>query len=1103
MNIIRLATERRVTVAMVTIALVLFGLIGLSRLKVNLLPDLSYPTLTVRTEYIGAAPSEIENLISEPLEEALGVVKNLRRIRSVSRTGQSDVILEFSWGTEMDAASLDVREKLELIQLPLDVKKPLLLRFDPSTEPILRLALAADSSGENAVAQSELRRYAEEDLKKRLEPIEGVAAVKVSGGLEDEIQVEIDQDRLKALGLDVNTVIERLRAENVNISSGRLDEASQRYLVRTVNQFANLEEMGQMLVVVRAGVPVKLHEIATVTQGHKERQAIIRNDGQEAVEIAIYKEGDANTVSVAEDVLADVERLRKEIPAGSTLGTVDDQSIFIKSSIREVVEAAVVGGLLSILVIFLFLGEGWATLVIALSLPVSIIATFFFMQQFGIGLNVMSLGGIALATGMVVDNAIVVLENTRRLRDLGYGVIEAAVKGTSEVGMAITASTFTHIAVFLPLVFVEGIAGQLFSDQALTVTFAMLISLFVAVTLIPMLASLGAPGRTEMLPPEPVATSPRHWLMSNRPRWTAMRIVLAPVWLLITAVRGLFWLTGKAFYWFAVALRLIGRGLAKLAGWALTPPARLTMHFFDLTLSAYDRALPWSLRNPAIVLGVAMLSLVGSLLLVSKLGIELIPEFAQGRLQVDLKLPVGTPLDKTDQVIAQLQKRALTVDGIDHVFATAGTGARLDANPTEAGENVGKLLVSLKPHTPRSEEPRIVGSLREVTDALPGSEAKFSRPQLFSFETPLEIQISGYDLEQLKSASGAIANDMRDQTIFADVKNSQEQGAPEVRIYFDQEKISQLGLTTRQVADQVVRKVRGEVATRYSLRDRKIDVLVRATERDRDSVDAVRRLIVNPGSVNPVPLDAVARIEVTEGPSEIRRIDQERVAVISASLRGDLGAAVKVAQQIVDRHVLPPGTVARVAGQSEDLDASFRSLAMALALAVFMVYLVMASQFESLLHPFLILFTIPLALVGAIVSLWLTGTTLSIIVFIGLIMLVGIVVSNAIVLIDRVNQLRSEGMEKRQALSEGGRTRLRPIIMTTITTLFGFLPMAIGLGDGAELRQPLAITVIGGLIFSTLLTLLVIPVLYDLVDRRVSYRRPIEEPALVGGAPTP
>ncbi|MCB1611170.1 MAG: efflux RND transporter permease subunit, partial [Xanthomonadales bacterium] len=377
MNIVRLATERRVTIAMVTIALVLFGLIGLSRLKVNLLPDLSYPTLTVRTEYVGAAPAEIENLITEPLEEALGVVKSLKRIRSVSRTGQSDVILEFTWGTNMDDAGMDVREKLELIQLPLDVKKPLLLRFDPSTEPVMRLALATgvnDSDANSVAALTELRRYAEEDLKKRLEPIEGVAAVKVSGGLEDEIQVEIDQNRLKQLNLDVNTVIERLRQENINISSGRLDEASQRYLVRTINQFSTLTDMGDMVVAVSAGVPVKLRDVATVTQGYKERQAIIRSDGQEAVEIAIYKEGDANTVSVAEAVVKALERYKDEVPEGAKLTTVDDQSIFIKSSIREVVDAAVIGGLLSILVIFLFLGEAWATLVIALSLPVSIIA---------------------------------------------------------------------------------------------------------------------------------------------------------------------------------------------------------------------------------------------------------------------------------------------------------------------------------------------------------------------------------------------------------------------------------------------------------------------------------------------------------------------------------------------------------------------------------------------------------------------------------------------------------------------------------------------------------------------------------------------------------
>ena len=559
MNLVHFAVERRVTIAMFTIAMVLFGLIGLSRLNVNLLPDLSYPTLTVRTEYLGAAPAEVENLISEPLEEQLGVVKNLKRIRSVSRTGQSDVILEFAWGTDMDSASLDVREKLELIQLPLEVEQPLLLRFDPSTEPVLRYALAGDA--ENGASLFELRRYAEEDLKKRLEPVEGVAAVKVSGGLEDEIQVDIDQNRLKQLNLDVNSVIERLRAENVNISSGRLDEASQRYLVRTINQFDTLERMGEMLVSTQ-GTPVKLKDIAIVRQGSKERQAIIRSDGKEAVEIALYKEGDANTVAVADGVEKALERLKDQIPAGAKLTKIDDQSTFIRSSIREVVEAAVVGGALSILIIYMFLGQAWATLVIALSLPVSIIATFFFMLQFSIGLNVMSLGGIALATGMVVDNAIVVLENIRRLRDQGLSMIEATVQGTSEVGMAISASTFTHIAVFLPLVFVEGIAGQLFGDQALTITFAMLISLLVAITLIPMLASMGAPGEredSEAAPlPVSVAREP-HWLMANKPVLNDMRLLLFPVWLLLFVLRVL-WMVVKRICF----------GVAQLAHWVLS-----------------------------------------------------------------------------------------------------------------------------------------------------------------------------------------------------------------------------------------------------------------------------------------------------------------------------------------------------------------------------------------------------------------------------------------------------------------------------------------------------------------------------------------------------
>ncbi|WP_042815346.1 efflux RND transporter permease subunit, partial [Xanthomonas citri] len=542
-GLVAFATRRRVTIAMITVTMLLFGLIALRSLKVNLLPDLSYPTLTVRTEYTGAAPAEIETLVTEPVEEAVGVVKNLRKLKSISRTGQSDVVLEFAWGTNMDQASLEVRDKMEALSLPLETKPPVLLRFNPSTEPIMRLALSpkqAPASDTDAIRQlTGLRRYADEDLKKKLEPVAGVAAVKVGGGLEDEIQVDIDQQKLAQLNLPIDNVITRLKEENVNISGGRLEEGSQRYLVRTVNQFVDLDEIRNMLVTTQSssgsaaeaamqqmyaiaastgsqaalaaaaevqstsssssssiagGMPVRLKDVAQVRQGYKEREAIIRLGGKEAVELAIYKEGDANTVSTAAALRKRLEQLKATVPGDVEITTIEDQSHFIEHAISDVKKDAVIGGVLAILIIFLFLRDGWSTFVISLSLPVSIITTFFFMGQLGLSLNVMSLGGLALATGLVVDDSIVVLESIAKARERGLSVLDAAIAGTREVSMAVMASTLTTIAVFLPLVFVEGIAGQLFRDQALTVAIAIAISLVVSMTLIPMLSSLkGAP----------------------------------------------------------------------------------------------------------------------------------------------------------------------------------------------------------------------------------------------------------------------------------------------------------------------------------------------------------------------------------------------------------------------------------------------------------------------------------------------------------------------------------------------------------------------------------------------------------------------------------
>ena len=1114
-SLVEFSTRRRVTVAMVTITFLLFGLIALGNLKVNLLPDLSYPTLTVRTEYTGAAPAEIETLISEPVEEAVGVVKGLRKLKSVSRTGQSDVVLEFAWGTDMDQASLEVRDKMEALQLPLEAKPPVLLRFNPSTEPVVRLALSAQGD-EDAVSQlTALRRYADDDLKKKLEPVEGVAAVKVGGGLEDEVQVLIDQQKLAQLNLPIDRVIQRLQQENINISGGRLEEGSQRYLVRTVNQFASVEEIGNMLVstssggdsaaqdaalqmarvaaatgsadamaaaasvqsassgagsTVAGGMPVRLRDVATVSQGHKEREAIIRLDGREAVELAIYKEGDANTVATADALHERLERIREQVPPDIELTVIEDQSTFIRHAISDVKFDAMVGGVLAILIIFLFLRDGWSTFVISLSLPVSIITTFFFMGQLDLSLNVMSLGGLALATGLVVDDSIVVLESIAKARERGLGILEAAIEGTREVSMAVVASTLTTIAVFLPLVFVEGVAGELFRDQALTVALAIGISLVVSMTLIPMLSALK--GRPPMAFPE----EPPH------PQWRPTSKLQKPLALAERGVGagarggffGLAWLVVRAW---RVLVAVVGPVMRKASDIAMAPYGRAERGYLKL--------LPAALARPVLVMGSAAAAFVLTLLMVPLLGADLIPQLAQDRFEMTVKLPPGTPLAETDALVRELQRKHADEPGLHAMYGVSGSGTRLDASPTESGENIGKLSIVMADGGSEEVEAATTERLRETMQSHPGTQVDFSRPELFSFSPPLEIELQGNDLAEIEQAGRRMAELLRANPHYADVSSTVEQGFPEIQIHFDQERAASLGLTTRQIADAVVAKVRGEVATRYSFRDRKIDVLVRAQQTDRASVQDIGNLIVNPSGSAPVRLSSVADVVATTGPSEIHRADQVRVAIVSANLRDiDLGSAVQEVRSIVEKNPLGPGVRMNIGGQGEELEQSLNSLLFAFGLAIFLVYLVMASQFESLLHPFVILFTIPLAMVGAVLALLLTGSTVSIVVFIGLILLVGLVTKNAIILIDKVNQLREAGAAKRDALVEGARSRLRPIIMTTLCTLFGFLPLALAFGEGSEVRSPMAITVIGGLLVSTLLTLVVIPVVYDRLDRR-------------------
>jgi HAE1 family hydrophobic/amphiphilic exporter-1 len=1069
MRLIDIAVERRVTVLMFTVAVILFGFVALTRLKVNLLPDLSYPTLTIRTELEGAAPIELESLITRPIEEAVGIIRNVRSVRSVSRPGQSDVVLEFLWGTNMDYAAIEVREKIDLLELPLEAERPVLLRFDPASEPIMRLALLGKDPGTpdaEEIRLRELRRFAEDRLKNDFESVEGSAAVKVSGGYEDEIQVLVDQQKLAQLGLSIETVANRLRAENVNLSGGRLEQGSERFLVRTLNEFTSVGEMADAVIATFDGQPVYLKDVARVERGYKDREAITRINGREAIELAIYKEGDANTVQVAADLRAARDRLEKTLPEGTELALVYDQSRFISAAIDNVKSAAMVGGLLAIMVLYFFLRDARATFVIGVAIPVSVIGTFMLMYSADVTLNIMSLGGIALAVGMLVDNAVVVLENIVSKREQGLDSANAATLGTKGVATAVAASTITTVAVFFPMVFVQGVAGQLFRDQALTVTFALLFSLVLALTLVPMLAAGPRRAQQEV----PLDSSPRAFTRG-------VAVVLR----------------GFGVLWHGLRV-----GLAKL----MTPGIWLVQTGYRSAARIYEPTLEWALEHRLVVVLAAIAAFGSALAVIPHLGTELIPQLSQGELIADIRLAPGTPLAQTDASVAAAGRAAMKLDNVALSYSVAGTGNRLDANPVDAGENSGKLNLTLAPGSGRETEESVLASLRQDLGRLPGVEYQFSRPSLFDVATPIEVMVSGYDLGDLRRVAEAVRARMSGSEFFRDIETTVEAGNPEIQIVFDQERAARLGLVVRDVADRVVASVRGEVATRYTLRDKKIDVLVRSVDTRSASLEEVRNLIVNPGSARPIPLSSVADVTLSSGPAEIRRVNQERVAIISANLgTGDLGTAVARLDVLIASIALPPGVSVHVSGQSNEMRDSFRSLQFALLLAVFLVYLVMASQFESLVHPFVILLTVPLGLIGAVLALWITGTPINVVALIGVVMLAGIVVNNAIVLIDAVNQARAAGLEKRAAIRNAARGRLRPILITTLTTVLGLLPLALGIGEGAEIRAPMAITVIGGLVVATLFTLIVIPVVYDLLDRkRFTASSPVDAGNLYGAS---
>jgi len=955
----------------------------------------------------------------------------------------------------MDMASIEVREKLDLVRLPIELDKPALLRLNPNLDPIYRFSLTLETADAASVdALQSLRRYADEFLKRKLDAVPGVAATIVAGGFEDEVAVFVDQSKLAQLDLTVAELGQKLQATNVNLSGGTLEDGAQEYLVRTLNQFDTIEDIRSTIIFQRGGQIIRLGDVAEVKEGQKDRDAIMRVNGLQAIEVSLYKEGDGNTVEVAANIRAEIERLTKNLGEGMVLTPIYDQSEFIESAISEVQLAAFQGAGLAVLVLFLFLKQIRVTLIIAVTVPASVMMTFAMMRLFDISLNVMSLGGIALAVGMLMDNAIVVLENIARRREQGESLRQASETGGAEVSGAVLASTMTTIAVFLPLAFVEGIAGQLFKDQALTVTFALLASLILAVTLIPMLSALGA--QSEAALPPSAASKPEQ-------RQVVRRIFGG-------FLRGVYGVLGLALS----ALRLI---------------LRPVMLGFDLLYAAlaqgYAQLLVRALQSPATTILISVVLLVSSGLLLNRLALELIPNISQGEFQVSLELPPGTRIESTDALIEKVQQGLQDAESVARTYSVAGTGGRMDASAVSGGENLGRITVVLAPDESGTKEARVMQQVRRVLDDEPALKYSLERPQFFTFSTPLEIEVTGTDLDGIRSVAESLVSSMTRSGSFSDVESTILSGYPELQIEFDQDRIAALGLTVPQVAARVVDKVKGNVPTEFTFQDKKIDIRLRVDEGARDSKADIENLIVNPESSEQVRLKTVAKIFEAVGPADIQRLGQQRVGIVRANPIGtDLAEGAAIVEQLLDEIPHPLGIKSHVGGQSEEMAASFNSLAFALLLALILVYLVMASLFESLLHPFVIMFTIPLAGIGAVLALVLTNTPVSVVVFIGGILLVGIVVNNAIVLVDRVNQFRRQsGYTKLDALVAGTNERLRPIMMTTLTTVLGLLPMALGFGEAAELRTPMAVTVIGGLMMSTLLTLVVIPVVYLVLDR--------------------
>lgn len=1084
MKITKVTIKRPVTTFMFFLAIVLLGFVSLRELSVDLLPDISYPRLSVITNYPGVAPEEIETFVTRPLEAAVSRIPGLRRVESISKEEMSYMTLEFMWGTDMDFAMLHTREKLDGASIPEEAEDPTIIALDPQSKPIIVLAISGDRS------LLELKEFSEELIKPRLEQIEGIGSAEIAGGVEREIQVEVNPKLLSLYGLSIDQIAQRINYFNQNLQGGNIRKGRFKYALRVVGEFELLNEIGEISLKTTGerGV-IRLKDVAQIKDSIKERQGITKLNEKESIGILVRKESGANTVRVTRAAHEVLEDIKKNNP-GIDILNVSEQARYIENAISSVLKSIIFGGILAFFILFIFLQDLKTPIIIAVVIPISIIATFNLLYFMDITLNIMSLGGLALGVGMLVDNSIVVSESVFRHKSLGQKLFDAAFIGTKEVGMAVTASTLTTISVFLPVIYVHGVAGQLFKDQAFTVTFALLSSLIVSLTLLPMLASRKFEFEKKE---EKEKIKEGEEERKKIEKKSKLRFLLYPYkglrWLVYFIFKGIYWILNfiisflsqlflLVFHYLSFPFQVVFRSIFK--------GFNLIYQKFSIR---YHQFLLWSLDNKGKVLTGSLAFLILTFLIATQMPRELMPKPEASSFEVNLKTPIDYSLEQTVGVISSIERWLGNRESVKDRFSQIGVVSGMEGLNPEVSLNSAKIHVDVQDEL---QMENTIEALRARLVEFPDLNYSIVKEQstlaqFLAFSTAeIGLKIKGDDLNRLTILADELVGKLRDVRGIADLNTNIGEGKPEFLIKIKKDAIEKYGLSPQTVGNYLVHAVRGRLASQFRELEKRYDILVRLEEGTREDIESLlNEQILYRGAF--IPLRELVSYEMARGPKEIRRENQQREVLVTANLRGTkISQVVPKIQEKIDELSLPFGYRVIFSGEQEEMSKSFRSLIFAFCLAVLLVYMIMAAQFESLIHPFLILFTLPMGLTGAIWALFITGQTLNVISIIGMVVLAGIVVNDAIVKIDYTNQLRKKGMAYREAIMEASRVRLRPILMTTVTTAFGLFPMSLGLGKGSELQQPLAISVIGGLILATFLTLILIPVAYELAEKRKS-----------------